>query len=56
MTCEVAMPAAASELSVFSSQCLATVRSVTIAARTPGRNAATRPPSVCSTSRPMMMS
>jgi hypothetical protein len=50
------MPAAANEICVFSSQCLATVRSVTIAVRTPGRNAATRAPSDCSTSRPMMMS
>ena len=39
------MPASVSERSVCSSQCLATVRSVTMAVRTPGRNAATRAPS-----------
>ena len=50
------MPASASEASVFSSQCLATVRSVTMAVRTPGRKAATRAPSDGSTSRPMTMS
>jgi hypothetical protein len=53
---DVAMPASASEASVFSNQCLATLRSVTMAVRAPGRNAATRPPSDCSTSRPMTMS
>src|SRR5260370_1299922 len=42
---EVAMPACASEVSVCSSQCFATLRSVTMAARAPGRNAATRVPS-----------
>ena len=36
------MPACASEASVASSQCFATVRSVTMAVRTPGRSAATR--------------
>jgi hypothetical protein len=53
---EVAMPASASEASVLSSQCLATLRSVTMAVRAPGRNAATRPPSDGSTSRPITMS
>ena len=51
-----AMPASDSEASVCSSQCLATVRSVTMAVRAPGRSAATRPPSDGSTSRPMTMS
>ena len=50
------MPASASERSVGSSQCFATVRSVTMAVRTPGRNAATRAPSEASTPRPMTMS
>ena len=50
------MPACASEPSVFSSQCFATVRSVTMAVRTPGRKAAMRAPSDGSTSRPITMS
>ena len=50
------MPASASERSVGSSQCLATVLSVTIAVRTPGRSAAMRAPSDASTPRPMTMS
>ena len=53
---EAAMPACASEASACSSQCFATVRSVTMAVRAPGRNAATRAPSDCSTPRPMTMS
>ena len=53
---DVAMPASASAASVFSSQCFATVRSVTMAVRAPGRNAAMRAPSDGSTSRPMTMS
>ena len=50
------MPASASEASVCSSQCFATLRSVTMAVRAPGRNAAMRAPSDGSTSRPMTMS
>jgi hypothetical protein len=34
---DVAMPASDSEASVFSSQCFATLRSVTMAARAPGQ-------------------
>ncbi|MGY4381604.1 hypothetical protein ACVWZ3_009243 [Bradyrhizobium sp. i1.3.6] len=50
------MPAEASDASVGSSQYFATVRSVMIAVRTPGRKRATRSPSEASTPRPMTMS
>ncbi len=50
------MPAAVNEASVLSSQYFATLRSVTIEVRTPGRSAAIRAPSDGSTSRPMTMS
>lgn len=50
------MPASDSAASVGFSQYLATVRSVTMAVRTPGRNAAILAPSDFKTSRPMMMS
>ena len=53
---DVAIPACDSDASVGSSQCLATVRSVTMAVRAPGRKAAMRAPSDGSTSRPMTMS
>jgi hypothetical protein len=53
---EAAMPASVRDASVCSSQCLATVRSVTIAVRAPGRSAAIRAPSDASTSRPITMS
>ena len=46
--CEWAMPACASDASVCASQCFATVRSVTIAVRAPGRSAAMRLPSEAS--------
>ena len=50
------MPACASDAWVGASQFFATVRSVTMAVRTPGRIAAMREPSDCNTSRPITMS
>jgi hypothetical protein len=53
---ELAMPACLSDASVCSNQCFATVWSVTMAVRAPGRSALMRSPSEASWSRPITMS